>query len=215
MTFADSHNFVAQQSPVKALLFDLGGVLFNISFDRAFEGWEPMSSLSKEDMRLAFSMDEAYARHERGEMLREEYFDHLRRRLQLRGSDDEIERAWNAIFLDEIPSTLELVQQARRRWPCYAFSNSNQTHCLAWRAKYPAIIAAFDRVFVSCDIGVRKPEAKAFAYIAESIGVPPESILFFDDTHENVTGALAAGLQAVHVRGPADVSSVLTALLSA
>lgn len=212
---AASHNHHDMQTPqVSALLFDLGGVLFNISFDRALEGWQSMSTLSKDEMRRAFSFDEAYQRHERGEMRREEYFDHLRRRLQLRGSDDEIEMAWNAIFLDEIPSTLALVQEARHRFPCYAFSNSNHTHCRAWRAKYPRIIEAFDRVFVSCDIGVRKPEAAAFMYIADNIGVAPGSILFFDDTHENVTGAVAAGLQAVHVRGPADVEGVLRTLLA-
>ena len=64
-----------------------------------------------------------------------DYFDHLRQTLKLRGTDEDIETAWNAIFLEEIPSTLKLVQDIRHRLPCFAFSNSNLTHCTAWRAK--------------------------------------------------------------------------------
>ncbi|HZR02195.1 MAG TPA: HAD family phosphatase [Burkholderiales bacterium] len=197
---------------ISALLFDLGGVLFNISFDRAFEAWQSISRLSADEMRRAFSFDEAYQRHERGEIARREYFDHLRQALHLTGSDAEIEDGWNAIFLDEIPSTIRLVQDTRAKLPCYAFSNSNATHRAFWMAKYPSVIAAFDRVFVSSDIGLRKPEAEAFAHVAASIGARPESILFFDDTHENVLGAMAAGLHAVHVRGPEDVEQAVQAI---
>ena len=201
-----------EEQQVSALLFDLGGVLFQNSFDRAFETWASFSDLTKEEMKLAFSFDDAYQRHERGELLREDYFDHLRETLRLRGSDDEIEIGWNAIFLEEIPSTLKLVQDARRRLPCFAFSNSNLTHRAWWMAKYPTIVQAFDHVFISCDIGLRKPDAAAFEFIAKSIGTAPESILFFDDTLENVTGASAAGLKAVHVRESNDVERALLGL---
>ncbi len=45
--------------------------------------------------------------------------------------------------------------------------------------------------------------------IAKDIGVPPADILFLDDTLENVEGARAAGLRAVHVKGPQDVRDAL------
>ena len=197
------------QSPVAALLFDLGGVLFEISFDRAFAAWATMSSLSPDEMRRTFSFDEAYRRHERGEMAQRDYFDHLRTTLRLSASDAAIAAGWNAIFGDEIAPTVELVRRARGVVPCFAFSNSNPTHRAAWMAKYRQLLEAFDRVFVSSDIGRRKPEPEAFAFIAASTRCAPGSILFFDDTLENVTGALAAGLQAVHVREPMDVARAL------
>ena len=42
-------------------------------------------------------------------------------------------------------------------------------------------------------MGLRKPEAEAFAAIANDVGVPLERILFFDDTEQNVAGARAVG----------------------
>jgi len=104
------------------------------------------------------------------------------------------------------------VAQARKHLPCYAFSNTNAEHQRAWNAAYPRIAATFDRVFLSSDIGMRKPEAAAFAHIADTIGVPTAHILFFDDLVENVVGAVAAGLQAVQVRSPADVREALERL---
>ena len=74
------------------------------------------------------------------------------------------------------------------------------------------MVRAFERVFVSSEIGYRKPDRSAFEFVAQTIGVPIGSILFFDDTLENVNGALAAGLEAVQVRGPADVKTALQGL---
>ena len=58
-------------------------------------------------------------------------------------------------------------------------------------------------------MGLRKPEPAAFAAIAAAINVPLERILFFDDTRANVDGALAVGMQAVHVRSLADIKNAL------
>lgn len=44
------------------------------------------------------------------------------------------------------------------------------------------------------------------------IGVSPSSILFFDDTFENVTGARNAGMQAVHVTSTETVRTALAQL---
>ncbi len=196
-------------APVRALLFDLGGVLINIDFNRAFEHWQTRSTLSLEAIRNRFSFDEAYERHECGEMSAAAYFTHLARELGLQDDHQAIARGWNAIFTGEISETLALVQAARAHLPCFAFSNSNVVHQAAWSAMFPRVVQAFDRIFVSSEIGLRKPERPAFEHITREIRVKPQAILFFDDLAENVAGARAAGLQAVHVLGPPDVKAAL------
>ncbi|MDM0038902.1 HAD family phosphatase [Variovorax sp. J22G21] len=201
-----------QKPPVEALLFDLGGVVFEFDFEHALQHWALHSALPLDELRQRFGFDEPYRRHERGEIAAADYFESLRRTLRLSASDEQIAHGWNAIFRAEITETLDAIQQARKHWPCYAFSNTNAEHQRAWTAAYPRIATTFDRVFVSSEIGLRKPEAAAFAHIAEAIGVAPSAILFFDDLAENVTGAIAAGLQAVQVRSPADVREALARL---
>ncbi len=197
---------------VDALLFDLGGVVFEFDFEHALRHWAAFSPLPMAELRARFGFDEAYRRHERGEIAAATYFDGLRRTLQLDASDADIGAGWNAIFRAEISDTLDAIEAARRQRPCYAFSNTNAEHQRAWSAAYPRIATVFDRVFVSSEIGLRKPEPAAFAHVAEKIGVAPPHILFFDDLAENVEGAIGAGLQAVQVRSPDDVRAALARL---
>ncbi|MFC5608771.1 HAD family hydrolase [Variovorax soli] len=203
---------VFDRSRVKALLFDLGGVVFEFDFADALAHWAPMSSLPPAALRQAFSHDEDYQRHERAELSGAQYFDTLRRKLRLDASDVQIESGWNAIFRGEISQTLDAIERARRLLPCHAFSNTNKSHHAAWRAAFPRVEPAFDKVFASSDIGLRKPEPAAFEHVCREIGMPPHALLFFDDLEENVLGARACGLQAVQVRSPEDVHAALREL---
>lgn len=196
---------------VEAVLVDLGGVVIEIDFERALEHWQPMSRLSARELRQRFSMDHPYEQHERGEIPRREYFAHLREMLQLEGSDEELTRGWNAIFVAPLHDAVECIARVKGRVPVFALSNSNPTHQDAWMSAFPEVVAVFDGVFVSSDLGARKPEAAAFRAVAEATGISLPETLFFDDTLENVEGARAAGLMPVHVRTPADVRQALSA----
>ena len=193
----------------QALLFDLGGVVIEIDFDRVLKRWEPISKLSFTELKATFHFDTAYERHERGEIEAAEYFAHLRDFLQLDASDDELAAGWNAVFVADLHEVLAAIAQARAELPCYAFTNTNPTHLATWKAGFPAAFNGFDKIFISSDLGVRKPERRAFDAITADIGVAHEQILFFDDTFENITGAREAGLQAVYVQSPEDVCNVL------
>lgn len=58
-------------------------------------------------------------------------------------------------------------------------------------------IHGFDRVFLSCDIGLIKPNADYFEYCVKNLGPNPGKIVFFDDNPDNVMGARKTGLDAV------------------
>ena len=201
-------------SGIRALLFDLGGVVIEIDFDRVLKRWEGISALSFDELKAKFHFDAAYEQHERGEIDATRYFAHLRDVLQLAGSDEDIAAGWNSVFVADLPAVLNAITRARQHFPTYAFTNTNPTHLAAWQAGFPAVFHAFDKIFISSDLGLRKPERAAFDAIATAIGIAHEHILFFDDTHENIIGAAAAGLQTVYVQSPADVEEALVALLA-
>ena len=200
---------MAPPTNVSALLFDLGGVIIDIDFSRAIRRWSEFSRLSFAELENLFSMDDAFQRHERGEIECREYFAHLRDLLELEASDDEIEQGWNAIFVDQIEATVEYIAAVRDHLPCYAFTNSNATHQGYWTERFAPAIGVFEEVFVSSEMGLRKPERAAFAAISAATGKRLEEILFFDDNEENVTGARLAGMQAVHVSSHMDVEQAL------
>jgi putative hydrolase of the HAD superfamily len=202
-------------SAPKALLFDLGGVLVDIDFSHALQAWAPYSALPFEGLRARFKYDAAYERHERGQMGGEAYFGHLARVLELSATAEDIERGWNSIFVSEILETRLLVQALRKTTPCYGFTNTNASHQATWSRLYPGVVQAFDRIFASHEIGLRKPEPDAFMRICELTQVPPEGFMFFDDLAENVQAARDIGFRAVLVRSTEDVRQALSRVRSA
>ena len=201
--------------PADALLFDLGGVIMGLDWDRAFQRWGRASHVPPEALATLFAFDEAYERHERGEIGELDYYASLRRSLAIDIDDGEFRAGWRAIFTEPVHETVSLLEKLRDRVPLYAFSNSNATHHAVWSRKYRQALANFRRVFVSSEMGLRKPERASFDLIAREIGVAPGRILFFDDTLANVEGARRAGLQAVRVSGPDDVRNAVRPWLDA
>jgi FMN phosphatase YigB (HAD superfamily) len=198
--------------PPQALLFDLGGVLLDIDFDRALQAWAPYSTLSLAELRTVFTHDLPYELHERGDIDAAAYFDHLARTLKLSASHAQIEQGWNAIFVGEFEATRQSVASLRGTLPCHAFSNTNASHMAVWSERFPKMVNAFDRIFTSHELRLRKPEREAFDRICGLTGVPAESFLFFDDLPVNVQAARDAGFQAVLVRSPDDVATALESL---
>ena len=196
-----------------ALLFDLGRVVLDIDFDKAIACWAGHAGCEAARLVERFSSrDEAYRRHESGEISDAEFFASLRASLGIELSDAQFLEGWNAIFAGEMPGIGSLLMRAGTRVPLYAFSNTNNAHVEHFSQAYAEVLGHFREIFLSSAIGLRKPDAAAYDHVVQAIGVPAERIVFFDDLAENIHGARARGLTAVHVTSPDDVAQALTAL---
>ena len=192
-----------------ALLFDLGGVVITIDWERAFAHWASYSPLAPTRMRELFHFDEPYQRHETGHLDAGAYFDHLRELFALECDTQDVQAGWNAILVGGIADTLALIDAVRDRVPCYAISNTNAVHLAEMHAAVPGLLERFRYVFASNEIGHRKPHPEAFGQVLRAIGVAPSAALLLDDLEANVEAARACGLQAALVRGPHDVREAL------
>jgi len=199
----------ARAAVIEALLFDLGGVVMGLDWERMFASWARDSGVGAAALKARFELGEDYRRHECAAIDAHAYYESLRRSLGIALDDERMEAGWNAIFTEPIAPTVALIASLDGRIPLYAFSNTNPTHHRVWSRKFEAALRPFRKVFVSCELGARKPERAAFDAICREIGVPAGRVLFFDDTLENVEGARAAGLPSVHVKSPQDVEDGL------
>jgi glucose-1-phosphatase len=195
-----------------ALLFDLGRVVIDIDFERAFACWASHARCDPRVVKERFRHDVSYQRHETGEIDSAEYFAALQTAFGIDISYDQFLEGWNAIYVGEMPGMADLLARAARQLPLYAFTNTNRDHELVWSQRFKPILAHFTQIFVSSTIRLRKPDAAAYDHVVKAIGVPAQRIVFFDDVIENVEGARARGLQAVQVRSRADVEDALAAL---
>lgn len=198
---------------VQALLFDLGGVLIDIDFRRVTARWAAHAGIDEAalppDLRGRLTQDPLYAAYECGRIGTGAFFDHLRRLLGLPLTDAQLLDGWNAVLVGERAGIRDILADAASRHPLFLFSNTNAAHHAIWTDAYAEMLAPFTHQFVSHTLGLRKPDAPAFLAVARALGLPPESILFFDDTPENVHGAAAIGMPARLVRGSGDIAAAL------
>jgi FMN phosphatase YigB (HAD superfamily) len=92
-------------------------------------------------------------------------------------------------------SMLALVEDLAAQRRVVIFSNTNAVH---WQSQIEASggrLGAFE-CCLSYKMGCAKPSIEAFAMVAETVGLAPETLLFFDDVAVNVEGARRAGFQA-------------------
>src|SRR6478752_8913944 len=196
-----------------ALLFDLGRVVLDIDFNKTLACWAAHAGREPAQFVGRFSSrDDAYRRHERGEISDAEFFAALRTALGVDLSDAQFLEGWNALFAGVVPGIAPLLKRAAKRLPLYAFSNTNAAHVEHFSAAYAEVLGDFREVFLSSAIGLRKPDAAAYDHVVKAIGVPAHRIVFFDDLPENIEGARARGLSAVHVTSLGDVADALAAL---
>jgi len=195
-----------------ALLFDLGRVVLDIDFSKVVASWAGHAGCEPSQLVGRFSPDETWKRHERGEISDAAFFEGLRASLGIDITDIQFLEVWNAIFAGEMPGIGAMLARAGTRLPLYAFSNTNGAHVEHFSRAYADLLGHFREIYLSSTIGLRKPEAAAYDHVVKEIGVPASRILFFDDSAENVAGARARGLSAVHVRSPDDIATALAAL---
>jgi glucose-1-phosphatase len=179
---------------IKALLFDLGGVIIDIDLEFTFADWAKSANCDVTKIQEAFSQDVFYKAHERGEIEASAYFESLRNSLGINISDQQFKDGWNAILKDELSGIYDVLKKAKQRFPLFAFSNSNHTHQEIWAVKYAKTLSLFTHIFNSSKIGKRKPDAASFLFVANEMGFEPHEILFFDDSLENIIGAQNIGM---------------------
>jgi glucose-1-phosphatase len=195
-----------------ALLFDLGRVVIDIDFDRVLAVWADQAGCAAADLAPRFVLDEAYRRHERGEIDDAGFFAALRARLGISLTDAQLLEGWNAIFVGEMPGIAAQLARAAKHLPLYALSNTNPPHVAHFSREYAEVLRHFRSVFVSPEIGCRKPDPAAYDHVVATIGIAAPRIVFFDDLAENIEAARAHGLLGVQVKSSVDVAKALDRL---
>jgi putative hydrolase of the HAD superfamily len=195
-----------------ALLFDLGRVVLDFDIHRTVAAWADAARCAPADIVAKFVRDDVFWRYETGMISDADFFASLRTSLGVDLSEAQLVDGWNATFIGEMPGIAPLLARAAQKIPLYAFSNTNRAHVEYFSQHYADVLAHFREIFLSSIMGLRKPHAAAYDHVVRTIGLPAQRIVFFDDLIENIEGARACGLTAVHVTSANDVADTLAAL---
>jgi putative hydrolase of the HAD superfamily len=202
----------ASAGDIKLAIFDLGNVAFRVNWGPMFALWGERAGIEPSVLGSRFAFNECFEAFERGEISPEIFHRRMSEAMGMEISFDDFVSGWNAIYGEPLPGFEEALKRAREKVTTAAFSNTNVLHCEIWPTRYDAIVRHFDRVFVSSELRVRKPEPEGFRRVLADCGAEPREAVFFDDFPPNVEAARAIGLRAFLVDTPRVVPEELERL---
>jgi putative hydrolase of the HAD superfamily len=196
---------------IKAVFFDLGGVIVRTEFQAPREHLAERLGMEYEDLvKLVFdSPSSLKASH--GEISDKEHWAEVTKRLRRPAAETETIR--EEFFAGDVVDReiLEFLRSLRPDYFVGLISN-------AWpdlrdyiaRQKFDD---AFDQMVISGEVGVMKPEPRIYQIAMEQAGVDPDEAVFVDDFFENVEGCRAVGMHGIHFRDPETAMQKLKDLL--
>lgn len=201
------------------LLLDLGGVIEQVDDDaRPTEfrtTWATRIGLTDEEFSRRLSAADLPPTDVQ-DGTETAYWDGVGRALEV---SDATLTAMRADFWDGYCGTLndELVDhltKVRNRAGLAVLSNSGDGARREEERRF-GLSRLFDPILYSHEIGVNKPDPRAYEIAIERLGVPAEKIMFIDDHLDNVEAATRLGLVGVHHTDNAASIAAINRFLSA
>ncbi|VDR30678.1 Phosphatase yihX [Raoultella terrigena] len=181
-------------------IFDLGNVIVDIDFNRVLGTWSDLSRIPLATLKQHFTMGEAFRQHERGEISDEAFAEAMCHEMNMALSYEQFSHGWQAVFVALRPEVIAIMHKLREQGHrVVVLSNTNRLHTTFWPDEYPQVRAAADRIYLSQEMGMRKPEERIYQSVLQQEGFSAADTVFFDDNAENISGANRLGITSILV----------------
>jgi putative hydrolase of the HAD superfamily len=197
-------------SKIKNIIFDLGEVITDVDFNKTFKAFDQLAGKSTQALYNYHKQTTLFDDIETGKISPQSFRNQLKKIFQVDASNDEIDAAWNAMLGDTPLEKLNFVNDLRPKFKTYILSNTNKIHIdwiynyLQENYKQKNLGAFFDKVYLSHEIGFRKPDAAAYRFILNTHQLNAHETLFIDDKKENIDGAKLLGIQTIHLKNKSE-----------
>jgi putative hydrolase of the HAD superfamily len=196
---------------IRAVFFDLGGVILRTEYQAPREHLAERLNMEYDDLvRLVFE-SETSRTASIGQISADEHWKSVARKLKRKPF--EVNAIRDEFFAGDVldHELIAFIRSLRPRRKTGIISN-------AWPDLRDYIVEkkfddAFDQMVISAEVGVMKPKAEIFQIALDLLGVSPNEAVFLDDISENVEGARAVGMSAIHFVEPEKAIAQLKKLL--
>ncbi len=196
-------------SPIRAVLWDVGGVLVRTFDQGGRQAWEQRLGLPPGGAEAVVLNSEMGHRAQRGEIGDETLWSWVGERLAL---GDEL-AAFRGDFWrgDRVDGALvALIRQLRPRYQVAIISNA--TDALRTTLRGYGLLDEFDLIVGSAYEGIMKPQPAIYERALARLGRSADETVFIDDAPANIAGAAAVGLHTVHFTPSINLASELQRL---
>lgn len=200
---------------IKAIIFDLGGVILNIDYQKTIDEFKKLGLDNFETCFSQASQSKIFDDFETGQISPQQFINGLLPYLKEGTSPNKVVQAWNAIVLDQPKEKIELLKTLKKTYPLFLLSNTNALHVPVVRRRWAEVTPEpmeyfFDKIYFSHEIHLRKPNEEIFRFVCDEQKLNPEQVLFIDDSIQHIVGAQKFGLQTIHLTSPDDLYQIFS-----
>ena len=203
-------------SPIHNIIFDYGGVIIDLDYDRTINAFKKLGVEHFEDHFNQLRQTPLFDDFDKGKISERDFRDRLNQQLGTHFSDEQIDEAWNAMLIGIREEKLKLLGELYADFHTYLLSNTNIIH-LKYITKYlirtfgrANLDSLFDKVYYSFSVGFRKPERDMFLKVINDNDLKPSETLYIDDSSQHVEGAASLGMNAILYHPAEDLRTFLT-----
>ena len=200
---------------IKNLMFDLGGVLLNIDYNKTSEAFKNLGVSHFDELYSQTTANHLFEDLETGKITEEDFYKAMQVHCHAGTTTQQIAAAWNAMLLNFRISSLEHLKNLKEKYTIYLLSNTNSIHLTAFNAILKSetgdanLDDYFTTAYYSHKILRRKPYPATYQFVLSDAGLIAEETMFIDDSIANVEGASQAGLQAYHLLSGDKIEEVI------
>lgn len=185
------------------IVMDMGGVLVDL------EWTERVSKLlghqvTLDELHRLWINAHSTLDFEHGRIDFEEFTNAFIQEFELTASPEVVQYEFLEFIQGPAQNCAEVLTALQPRYHLSLLSNTNPAHYQKICDRYN-FFDYFDRLFLSYQIGLMKPDPAIFQHVLSELQVAPETVAFFDDSAHNVSGAKNVGIQAFQVHSPDEV----------
>ncbi|HZK64990.1 MAG TPA: HAD family phosphatase [Puia sp.] len=190
---------------IKNIIFDLGGVIMDIDVRQTQRAFTEMGVKNISDYFGHGFAASYFKEHEAGKISDADFVQKIKEEVRLDVSDDVVIDAWNALLLRFPPERIVLLDQIRKKYRTFLYSNTNAIHHKRFMEIYRESFSDgdlndhFEKAYYSHTLGHRKPDKTGFEIIIRENGLIAAETLFVDDALINIEGAVKTGLQGLYL----------------
>jgi putative hydrolase of the HAD superfamily len=186
---------------IKNIVFDFGGVLFDIDYARSFKAFSDLGFEHPEQMFSQHSANELFKKLETGHIAPEIFYEELKNIAPNHITNESLQNAWNAMLIGYREKSLEFLVQLKHRYNLFLLSNTNEIHYEAFSkmltetTQYNCLDDFFSKAWYSHKIYRRKPDTETFLFVLKEAQIIAEETLFIDDSFSNLPNAEKTGIK--------------------
>ncbi|MCX6814330.1 MAG: HAD family phosphatase [Candidatus Aenigmarchaeota archaeon] len=185
---------------IKAIIFDIGGVVINDDFLSYAERFTKKTGMTKEQIYRSVIGSSEWRLYFKGKITGEEVWKAIKSKYLPPDIAEDIRKTWKDILVP-IPATIELIKKLKPRYKICFISNVDKDTALHVRKKYPEIFRLFNGEVFSYKTGMAKPEKEIYEHALKEFRLKPEECIFIDNQPENIAPAKELGINAIRFRG--------------